>query len=67
MNDFVFKQILIAHPVLWEAMQRWAADHQFNLDRIPDTDDEGNLCFRPEDDPDHTPTYAFMPKLPGDQ
>jgi hypothetical protein len=68
-GDFEPRQILIVHPSLWEAMERWAADHRFHLHRIPDgADDEGRPYFR-ENRPEtecpqcgHTPTYSFMPK-----
>jgi hypothetical protein len=37
------------------------------LQRIPDgADDDGVLFFRDVGEEDFTPTYAFMPKLPGD-
>jgi hypothetical protein len=74
MSDFEARQILIVHESLWDAMKRWASDHRFYLDRIPDgADDEGRAFFR-EDRPEtecprcgHTPTYAFAPKMLGDQ
>jgi hypothetical protein len=63
------KQILIVHDSLWDAMERWAREHNFMLSRIPDgADDEGRPFFR-EDKPEtecpqcgHTQTYAFMPQ-----
>lgn len=59
------KQIFIAHESLWKAMEKWARDHGFHLDRLPDgASDDGVPFF--SDDPDVTPTYAFMPRMPGD-
>jgi hypothetical protein len=69
MPNFAPRQIFIAHESLWNAMQRWAADHNFHLDRIPDGADENGVPFFREDKPEtecpqcgHTPTYSFMSK-----
>ena len=63
--DFEPKQIFIAHATLWTLMEQWARAHNFHLDLIPTVTPEGNLTMTyPEGD---TPTYAFMPKMPGDR
>lgn len=59
--EFTERQIFITYPEIWEAMERWAADHRFHLARIPDGSGENGEMFF-SDDPDTTPTYAFMPK-----
>jgi hypothetical protein len=66
---FETRQILIVHEELWDQMQRWAADHRFHLDRIPDGADDDGVPFLREQKPEtecaqcgHIPTYAFMPK-----
>lgn len=57
-------QIFVVHASLWDAMERWAADHKFHLGRLPDGADEDGVPFfkDPATDDDFTPTYAFMPK-----
>jgi hypothetical protein len=60
-DDFAPRQIFVVHQGLWDAMERWAAQHNFYLHRIPDgADDDGRPFF--SEDPDVTPTYGFMPK-----
>jgi hypothetical protein len=68
-NEFAPRQIFIVHPGLWEAMERWAADHKFHLGRIPDGADDDGVPFYREDRPGtecaqcgHVPTYGFMPE-----
>jgi DNA primase len=61
MSEFEPRQIFIVHQSVWDAMERWAADRRFYLQRIPDgADEDGRVFFR--DDEETTPTYAFMPK-----
>jgi hypothetical protein len=64
-DAFECKQIFIAHQVMWDAMELWAKVHGFHLDLIPTTDADGNLTLTYG--PDDTPTYAFMPRMPGDK
>ncbi len=51
----IIRQIFIVHQSIWDAMQLWADVHGFHLGRLP----TGTT--------DPTPTYAFMPRLPGDR
>ena len=63
------RQIFIAHAGLWDQMVRWAASRNFYLQRIPDGANEDGVPFfkDPATDDDFTPTYGFMPKMPGDK
>lgn len=67
--EFPPRQIMILNEGLWNALERWAADRNFHLHRIPDGADENGVPFFREDKPEtecpqcgHTPTYSFMPK-----
>jgi hypothetical protein len=64
-DEFECKQIFIAHPAIWDHMVRWASDHNMHLDLIPTVDADGALTLvYPEGE---TPTYGFMPRMPGDR
>jgi len=61
MPEFEPRQIFIVHESVWQAIERFAEQHNFYLHRIPDgADDDGRPFY--SDDPDTTPTYGFMPK-----
>ena len=55
------RQIFIAHKGLWQQLERWAEARNFYLHRIPDGANEDGVPFF-SDDPETTPTYAFMPR-----
>lgn len=63
-QDFECKQIFIAHQAVWEAMEEWARARNFHLSLIPTVNADGALSL--DYGPEETPTYAFMPKMPGD-
>lgn len=63
MGDFKPKQILIVHESLWEALVSWGVLNNLSLDQIPDVDDEGQACFKSDEERDDFPTYCFTPTV----
>lgn len=64
MAEFESKQIYIAHEGIWDAMKAFARNNNFHLDLIPTMVDGKLTLDYPKGE---TPTYAFMPKMPGDK
>lgn len=55
------RQIFFVHPAVWEAMELWAKQRNFDLKRIPDVVDPetGAMSYDPNPEVE---TYCFTPK-----
>jgi hypothetical protein len=58
-NGFAARQVVVAHPAVWDGLVQWGKQRNLELVQIPGSvDDDGVPSLDPGDD---LPCYAFMP------